>query len=157
MWSDWLVFCDCGLHFVCPLMNKDKEAYGSFLIGETDCGKSWILFWWAGPFSVNLLTFCWWAGLCPLPVVWPEAKLLTHWRLPDTHRQVWQSLVATPSFSWLPMHTGFGLCPPRVCFPSPVKFCNQIPLASRVKFPGAFQSLCWIPGLGNLLWVLELS
>ena len=42
---------------------------------------------------------------------------------------------------------------------SPVlwKFCNQIPLASKVKFPGASQSLCQIPKLGNLLQVLELS
>ena len=37
------------------------------------------------------------------------------------------------------------------------KFCNQIPLAPKVKFPGGSQSLCWIPKLGNLLWVLELS
>ena len=42
---------------------------------------------------------------------------------------------------------------------SPVlcKFCDQIPLASKVKFPGGSQSLCQIPRLGNLLWVLELS
>ena len=42
---------------------------------------------------------------------------------------------------------------------SPVlwKFCNQIPLASKVKFPGGSQSLCPIPRLGNLLRVLELS
>ena len=25
MWSDWLVFCDCGFHSVCPLMDKDKR------------------------------------------------------------------------------------------------------------------------------------
>ena len=52
---------------------------------------------------------------------------------------------------------------------SPVlcKFCNQIPLASKVKFPGDSQGtfassfcnpisqfLCQIPRLGNLLWVL---
>ena len=36
------------------------------------------------------------------------------------------------------------------------KFCNQIPLAFRVKFPGGSQSLCRIPSLGNLLWSLEL-
>ena len=36
------------------------------------------------------------------------------------------------------------------------KFCNQIPLASKVKFPGGFQSLCQIPRLGNLLMALEL-
>ena len=42
---------------------------------------------------------------------------------------------------------------------SPVlcKFCNQIPLASKVKFSGDSQSLCQIPRLGNLLLVLELS
>ena len=42
---------------------------------------------------------------------------------------------------------------------SPVlcEFSNQIPLASKVKFPGESQSLCQIPQLGNLLWVLELS
>ena len=41
---------------------------------------------------------------------------------------------------------------------SPVlwKFCNQIPLASKVKFPGGSQPLCWTPRLGNLVWVLEL-
>ena len=41
---------------------------------------------------------------------------------------------------------------------SPVlwKFCNLIPLASEVKFPGDSQSLSQIPRLGNLLWVLEL-
>ena len=39
---------------------------------------------------------------------------------------------------------------------SPVlyKFCNQIPLTSKVKFPRGSQSLCQIPKLGNLLWVL---
>ena len=42
---------------------------------------------------------------------------------------------------------------------SPVlcKFCNQIPLTSKVKFPGRSQSLCQILRLGNLLLVLELS
>ena len=42
---------------------------------------------------------------------------------------------------------------------SPVlqKSCNQIPLASKVKFSGDSQTLCQIPWLGNLLWVLELS
>ena len=41
---------------------------------------------------------------------------------------------------------------------SPVlrKFCNQIPLAFKVKFPGGSQSLCLILRLGNLLWTLEV-
>ena len=37
------------------------------------------------------------------------------------------------------------------------KFCNQIPLVPKVKIPGASHSLCQIPRLGNLLWILELS
>ena len=37
------------------------------------------------------------------------------------------------------------------------KFCNPVPLASKVKFPGGSQALFLIPRLGNLLWVLELS
>ena len=44
-------------------------------------------------------------------------------------------------------------------FVSPVlcKFCNQILLASKVKFPVGSQFLCQIPRLGNVLWVLQLS
>ena len=41
-------------------------------------------------------------------------------------------------------------------FPVLWKYCNQIPLASKVKFPGDSQSLCRISRLGNLLCVLEL-
>ena len=36
------------------------------------------------------------------------------------------------------------------------KFCNQIPLAFKVKFPGVSPSLYWIFRLGSLLWALEL-
>ena len=36
------------------------------------------------------------------------------------------------------------------------KFCNQIPLAFKIKFPGGFKFLCWISRLGNLLLTLEL-
>ena len=36
------------------------------------------------------------------------------------------------------------------------KFCNQIPLAFKFKFPGGSQSFCPNPRLGNLLWALEL-
>ena len=41
--------------------------------------------------------------------------------------------------------------PSKGLFPVLWKFCNQIPLASKVKFPGGSQSLCQIPKLGNLL------
>ena len=26
VWSDWLLFCDCDFHSVCPLMDKDKMS-----------------------------------------------------------------------------------------------------------------------------------
>ena len=63
----------------------------------------------------------------------------------------------TAPFSWVLVCTRVCLCLLRVCFPVLWKFYNQIPLASKVKFSGSAQSLCQIPRLGNLLWVLELS
>ena len=74
-----------------------------------------------------------------------------HWRLLDTHRQVWLS------FLW--GYCSFLLGPDAQGSVSPVlwKFCNQIPLAFKVKFSGCSQPLCQITRLGNLLWALELS
>ena len=71
-------------------------------------------------------------------------------------KSVTVSCGVTAPFSWVLVYK-ILLCPPRVYFPVWCKFCNQIPLASKVKFPGGSQSLCQIPRLGNLLWVLELS
>ena len=45
----WLSFSVC-----LPSDGKGQEAYGSFLMGETDWGGNWVLFWWAWPCSVNL-------------------------------------------------------------------------------------------------------
>ena len=81
-------------------------------------------------------------------------------RLLDTHRQVWVSLLWDHcSFLLGPDAHKVIFCALQVSV-SPVlckfyKFRNQIPLASKVKFSGSFQSLCQIPRLGNLLWVLE--
>ena len=63
-----------------------------------------------------------------------------------------ESLLLSPG-SWCAQ--GF-VCAFSVCFPALWKFYKQIPLASKVKFSGGYPSLCWIPRLGNLLWVLEL-
>ena len=66
-------------------------------------------------------------------------------RLKDTHRQVWLSLL----WGHCSFPLGLGghkvLSVPSKSF-SPVlwKFCNQIPLAFKIKFPGGSQSLCWI-------------
>ena len=61
------------------------------------------------------------------------------WRLLDTHRQVWLSLL-WGHFSFLlgPGVHKLLLCPPRVCL------------------PGGSQSFRQIPRLRNLLWALEL-
>ena len=63
----------------------------------------------------------------------------------------------TAPFFWVVVHTMFCLYPPKSVSPVLWQFCNQIPLASKVKFPGGSQFLCQIPRLGNLLRVLELS
>ena len=99
---------------------------------------------------------------CSIQCPWPHSRpLSTHastgdsWTLTDKSAQ---SLVGT-----LLLSPGSWCAPGFVCAlqesVSPVlwKFCNQIPLVSKVRFPGDFQSLCWIPRLGTLLLVLELS
>ena len=67
------------------------------------------------------------------------------------------SCVVTGPFSWVLVLTRFCLCPPKSVSPVLRKFCNQIPLASKVKFPGGSQSLCQIPRLGNLLWIYVIK
>ena len=62
----------------------------------------------------------------------------------------------TAPFSWVLVCTDVVCALQEPVSPVLCKFCNQIPLASKVKFPGASQFLCQIPRLGNLLWVLEL-
>ena len=86
-----------------------------------------------------------------------------HWRLLDTHRQVWLSRFWGHSSCFLVpgVHTfkikKKKLCPLRVSA-SPVlwKFSSEILLVFKVKFSEGSQSLCWIPRLRNLLWALEL-
>ena len=64
----------------------------------------------------------------------------------------------TAPFSWVLVSTRTFVCAFQESV-SPVvwKFYNQIPLASKVKFPGGSQFLCRISTLGNLLWTIELS
>ena len=63
-------------------------------------------------------------------------------------------------FSWVLACARFCSCPPRVqsLFPPVLwKYCNQIPLAFKVRFPGESQSLCGIPRLGCRMWGSEPS
>ena len=81
-----------------------------------------------------------------------------HRGLLNTHWQVWISLLwGHCSFLLGPGAHKVLFVPSKSVFPVLWKFCNQIPLASKVRFPGESQSLCRIPRLGSLLWALELS
>ena len=154
MWSVWLVFCDWGFYFVWPLMNKNNRLMEAFWWERLTVGAkgSCSDCWWVGPSSVIFNPiFCWWKWLCSLPFVWPEGKEPTgdSWTL--TGKSVSFCCGDSSSFSWPLGRTRFHLCPPKVRFPVLWKFCNQIPLASKVKLPRGSQSLCQIPRLGNLL------
>ena len=53
MWSVWLVFCDCGFHSVCPLMDKDclfSQSYGfsnsHIQMSELEHKEGWALRNW---------------------------------------------------------------------------------------------------------------
>ena len=72
MWSDLLVFCDCGFKPVCPLKEKDKRIMeaswwekltegklGLILIGGAMCSKSLIQFSVDGWSCVPSLLFTW--------------------------------------------------------------------------------------------------
>ena len=94
---------------------------------------------------------------CP----WPQSRsLLTHafavgaWQPRASLAQsLMGSLLLSPR-SWCTQ--GFVCALENSVSPVLWKFCNQIPLAFKVIFPGGSQSLCQIPRLGNLLWCLEL-
>ena len=70
MWSVWLVFCNCGFHSVCPLMEKDKrlmeascwerltvEETGLVLMGGAVLSKTLIQFSVDGQGCVPSLLF----------------------------------------------------------------------------------------------------
>ena len=69
-----------------------------------------------------------------------------------------QSLLWTLFLSPVSWWTQGFVCALQECV-SPVlwKFCNQIPLASKVKLPGGSQSLCQIPRWGNRINKLKTS
>ena len=82
-----------------------------------------------------------------------------HRRPSNTHRQVWLSLLwGHCSFSLGPGAHKVLFMPSQSLFLLVLwKFCNQVPLAFKVKFPVESQSLCQILRLESLMWGLELS
>ena len=95
-------------------------------------------------------------GLLLLPVPLSTQQTTADPRLrrrpSSTRRQVWLSLPSPGS--WCTQ--GFVCALHKSLFPQgPWKFCNQIPLSFKVRFPGDSQSLCQILRLGSLMWGLE--
>ena len=84
--------------------------------------------------------------LWPLP--WPRAVDPRPTRDSHTHRQVWLSLLwGHCSFLLGPgAHKVLSVPSKSLCFPVLWKFCNQIPLTFKVRFPRDSQSLGRIPG-----------
>ena len=102
------------------------------------------------------------AGTAALSAPDPAAVHCRPTPLPGTpgHSQasLGQSLVGSLLLSPGPWYAqGFVCALQESVFPVLGKFCNQIPLASTIKFLGGSQFPCQIPRLVNLLWVLELS
>ena len=84
--------------------------------------------------------------LLPVPLTMWQATVdpCLRRRLPNTHRQIWLSLLWRHCcFILVLVHTKFCLCHPRISV-SPVlwKFYNQIPLTFNIRFPGGSQFLC---------------
>ena len=90
-----------------------------------------------------------------------------HWsKLPfpspmhESEKWKWShSVVSTlrdPMDCSLPVSSVHGILQARVLECGAIAFCNQIPLAFKVKFSEGSQFLCWIHSLGNLLWALKL-
>ena len=95
---------------------------------------------------------------CPQPCSRPlltQASTRDSWILMGKSRSV--SCGVTAPFSWVLVHTWFCFALQEFAFLVLWKFCNQIPLASKVRFPTGSQSLWQIPRLGTLFWALELN
>ena len=75
MWSFWLVFCDCGFHSVCPLMDKDKRLVEASWVVDWLWGNLGLALLGKAMLSKSLIQFSVDGWGRSLPVVWPQAKL----------------------------------------------------------------------------------
>ena len=165
MWSDWLVFCDCCSQSVCPLMEKGKRlvetSWGDRLTQEEagSCFDGWgcipsLFFDWdqtmvevikimvtsfkRSPACTATLSAPDSAGGPCQPT--PLLETPGHSQASLGQRLV-GSLLLSPG-SWCTQ--GF-VCALHESVSPICKFCNQNPLASKVKLSGSSRSLCQIP------------
>ena len=57
MWSVWLIFCDCGFHSVCPLMDKIMRLMEASWGERLTEGKLGLVLMGGGMFSKSLIQF----------------------------------------------------------------------------------------------------
>ena len=100
---------------------------------------------------------------CCCQCTYPRGRhLLTHASSGDpqtlTDRSDSVSSGTTAPFPWVWCAQGFVCALQESLFPPVLwKFCNQMPLSFKVRFPGDSQSPCEIPRLGSLMGGLESS
>ena len=114
MWSDWLAFCDCRFHSVCPLMKKNKRLmeaswWERLIEGKTGSGSDML-----GPCSVNLQSNVLLMGgavfpPCYLPggqtlvevmkIMWPPSEHPMHLLLHSAPPTL-QQATTNPRFHW---------------------------------------------------------
>ena len=110
MWSVWLVFCDCGLQSVCPLMEKDKRLMetswweklrgklGLFLMGGAMLSKSLIQFSVDGWRCVPSLLVTWGQTMVEAEKrkLYLSVKKAEHLRIDAFELWCWRRLLRVP-------------------------------------------------------------
>ena len=112
-----------------------KRTYASMYCGSQDC-----------------CSLCLWP--CGRPL---STHISTRYSCTLTGKSGSVSCGVRAPFSWILVETSFVCSLQESVSWILWKFCNQIPLASKVKVPEGSQSLCRTPRLGSVFWVIELS
>ena len=135
-----------------------RNFYSNFLLMGTAVFPLWCLIWAETMVeTMKIMSICFkmfFAGTAMLNATNPAAGYCWTVPPPETpqHSQASLGLSTVGQCSY---HLDLGahkvLSVSSKCLvPVLWKICNQIPLPSKVKFPGDSQSLCQIPRLGNL-------
>ena len=134
-------------HSLCHSYSLVWENLSLFQLSVTPFSFLSLCIIWhlANPIAVTVL----WGGMSTHTSAWDS------WTL--TGKSVSVFCGDTAPFSWVLMQIRFCLCPPRVYFPNPVEVLLSNPTGLQSQIPWRFSVPCWIPRLGCLLQVLELS
>ena len=79
MWSDWLVFCDCGILTVGPLMGKDEKLMENPWWDRLTEGKLGLVLMGGAMLSKSLIQFCvdGWSYVPSLLFTWGQTMVET--------------------------------------------------------------------------------